>query len=135
MPQTDTLTTTIPSATAAPESPAVLYFPEIRWRPGSVPFFPERDTNDTAKAKLVDDMISGEFDGVVRVYAMNIGAGSSWDASKEIAHAICDALPSGEPIPEHLMDFLENTLGCGQVAQIGRELNPPRRSSVLRRAA
>ena len=98
--------TTIPSAPTAPLASEAFYFPELQWSRQDEPEFPPRARHLTARSCVVDDMISGDIEGVCRVLAMNPDAGTSWDASKEIAHLIMDCVlvDRGEPIPRHLID-------------------------------
>lgn len=123
-PQAESLVTTIRRMMVAPpptSTPAIIYIPEIHaQRYGR--YFPELRTGDTAKAAIVADICSAQHDEVVRIIAIDLAAGTSWDASKEIAQAVLDQVlsESGE-IPHHCRNFLEEHLGVRDVMDAERE--------------
>ena len=93
---------------------AIVYLPEIHSRGGS--YFPELHTGDTSKATIVADIASAQHDDVRRVVAFDLIAGTSWDASKEIAQAVLDAiLTDYARVPAWCIDFLEEHLGVHTV--------------------
>lgn len=106
---------------SAPPVPAVVYIPEIH-KPKSSPYIPELRTGDTTKATIVADIASSQHEDVSRVIAFDLGAGTSWDASKEIAIAVLDVILVDHPrVPAWCVDFLEEHLGANYVRRCERE--------------
>lgn len=102
-------------------APAAFYLPEIHI-PGHAAYIKDRELYAATKAGIAEDIVSGELQDLHRVVAFDLTAGTSWDASKEIAHAVIDGLEFGEEIPRHVREFLEDQLGCAVVAALDREL-------------
>lgn len=68
---------------------------------------------------LIDDLLSGQYDQVLRVVAFNPVEGWSRDASEDIAQALELRIGTGlYEVPEPLRDFIEGQLG----RQIGQQL-------------
>lgn len=118
-PQADsTITTIAPDRPTA--TPAIIYLPEINLRGGNI--FPELRTGDTTKATLVADIASAQHDEVRRVIAVDVANGTSWDASKEIAGLVLDAiLVDYSRVPAWCIDFLEEHLGPNYVRRCERQ--------------
>jgi hypothetical protein len=58
---------------------------------------------------IISDLITGQFNDPVRVVAFNTLEHWADDVSEDIAQEVqarCDI--AGEPVPEHLLDFVEN---------------------------
>ena len=82
-------------------------------------WFAERDCDRLLKQNTIDDIAGRQIENVVRVYAANVEENSFQDVTQEIAQDIIDQLdhePTGD-----LFDFLESTLGCRAMAELGRE--------------
>ena len=104
---------------SAQRASTVIYLPEIHSRGQS--YFPELRTGDTSKATIVADIASAQHDNVRRVIAFDLDAGTSWDASREIAQAVLDVvLTDSDRVPVWCVDFLEDHLGIGYVARAER---------------
>lgn len=111
---------TIPSGVST-VTPAVIYIPEIHNRRGQV-FFPDLRKGDTAKATIVADIASAQHEDVRRVIAVDLAAGTSWDASKEIAGLVLDSvLAEDGRVPVWCLDFLEEHLGVNYVRTCERQ--------------
>ena len=110
--------TTIPPAVA----PSVFYIPEVFTRDGG-PYFPELNASDTTKATIVADIASAQHEDIVRVIAVDVANGKSWDASKEIAYEVLQTVISehGE-VPRWCLEFLHEHLGVGFVNSAEQEL-------------
>jgi hypothetical protein len=76
--------TTIRPATPAP----VHYFPEVHSGFDGELYFPELGVGDTTFATIVADIASAQHEDIVRVIAVDLANGRSWDASKEIAKEV-----------------------------------------------
>ena len=69
---------------------------------------------------LLDDLLSGQFDQVLRIVAMNPAEGWSRDASEDVAHALEMRVATGYyEIGEDLRDFIEGQTG----RKIGQQLS------------
>lgn len=100
-----------------------LYLIEVNHFNGSTVvsrYFPERNTVDLTRAATVKEITSGEYEGVNRVLALDPDAGTSRDATKEIAQEILDAID--QPPPAFLENFLQEVLGVGTVNRVLREM-------------
>ena len=73
-----------------------------------------------SRADVIDDLIRGEHTRPLEVHCIDREAGRWEDCSLDIADAILLQL-SEEPAGA-LLDFLEQHLGCEQVAEFCREL-------------
>jgi hypothetical protein len=121
MPQADSVSTTLAAVTVGPLSPAPWYLPIIHSAKAGA-FFSDLSLDQAlSKAELVQDIADGQHENVDRVIGINVEAGASWDASREIAQAVLDTLPYNEPIPAYVFDFLEDHLGCQVMARVERE--------------
>lgn len=119
MTQANSALTTIP-ASRPTATPAIIYIPEIHLRGGNI--FPELRTGDTSKAAIVADICSAQHDEVRRVIAVDLASGTSWDASKEIAGLVLDAiLVDYSKVPAWCIDFLEEHLGPNYVRRCERQ--------------
>ena len=80
---------------------------------------------------LINDLLSGQYDKVLRVVAFNPVEGWSRDASEDIARELERHLAAGDAaIPEGLKDFIEGQLG----RSIGVQLPLPLSFGVVGRA-
>lgn len=94
---------------------AVQYLPEIHSAKYGT-YFPELRTGDTSKATIVADIASAQHEDIRRVIAFDLDAGTSWDASKEIAQAVLDAvLGERYGVPDWCKEFLHEHLGWHHV--------------------
>lgn len=110
-PQADSVLSTVAVRTLAS---AIVYLPVIHSKTGD--YFPELRNGDTTKATIVADIASAQHDAVIRVIAFDIQAGTSWDASAEIAHAVLDVVLNDQAhVPHWCRDFLEEHLGVNYV--------------------
>ena len=109
MSQADLRVTTIPSA--PPTLAALtLYFPEIQHKAGA--YIPEMAVADSARARIVADIATGQCENVTRVIGVDLANGRSFDASSEIAREVLDrVLDVDGRIPNHCREFLETHLG------------------------
>ena len=119
MAQANTTSTMIrPAATA----PTIFYIPEIHSGARGGNYFPEMNLHNATKATVVADIATAQIEDVSRVIAFDIAAGTSWDASKEIAHHVLDEiLAKHGRVGAWCIDFLEEHLGVGFVRQCERE--------------
>ncbi|MBR0801130.1 hypothetical protein JQ615_37815 [Bradyrhizobium jicamae] len=84
----------------------------------SGPAFRETDEGIN-HATLVRDLLSGQYDQVLRVVAFNPTEGSSRDASEDIAHELELRIGTeGLEISDALKDFIESHLGRKIGAQL-----------------
>jgi hypothetical protein len=74
-------------------------------------YVPERDWAECqSRPVTVSDILTGQFDRVRRVYR------NGQDVSAEIARDVERlATDGGEALPPHLVDFIEEHLGCAPV--------------------
>ncbi|WP_248889773.1 hypothetical protein [Bradyrhizobium japonicum] len=72
-----------------------------------------RETDEGIEySTLIDDLISGQYDQVLRVVAVNPAEGWSRDASEDIAHELERRVGGeGHEISDALKDFIEAQLG------------------------
>ena len=71
---------------------------------------------------LLDDLLSGQYDRVLRIVALNPTEGWSRDASQDVARALALRVATGYyEIGEALRDFIEGQLG----RKIGQQLSLP----------
>lgn len=76
-------------------------------------------------ATLIDDLLSGQYDRVLRVVAFNPVEGWSRDASEDIARELKRRIAAeGDEISEALKDFLESQLGHSIGVQLALPLRP-----------
>lgn len=69
-------------------------------------------------ASLIDDLLSGQYDSVLRLVAFNPVEGSSRDASEDIANALDQHVADGREVSEGLRDFIEGQTG----RKVGQQL-------------
>lgn len=82
-------------------------------------YFVERSTERCDWKSTVEDIGRGEIENVHAVYEI----GRSVPVTEDMARAVMNfATDEYSEIPEHLIDFLEDQLGCAVVAQVKREL-------------
>lgn len=85
-------------------------------------YFAERDAARTNRRDTLADIVSGQIERVRRVLSLNPAEGWARDVSEDIAHdALRAALEDRQGLPDHLMDFLEEHLGCEAVASAERD--------------
>jgi hypothetical protein len=85
-------------------------------------YFAERDAARTNRRDTLADILSGQIERVRRVLSFNPVEGWARDASEDIARdALCAALDDRQNVPDHLVDFLEEHLGCDTLATAERE--------------
>lgn len=69
---------------------------------------------------LLDDLLSGQYDRVLRIVALNPAEGWSRDASEDVAHALERRVATGYyEISEAVRDFIEGHTG----RKIGQQLS------------
>ena len=99
------------------------------WSPGTVPYgadqtvylvvdrfgsgsvYRETEIERTDLEAVIDDFLTGQFNDPVRVVAFNTLEHWANDVSRDVALVIedrCDI--AGEPVPEHVRDFVENNV-------------------------
>ena len=75
------------------------------------PSFRETDEGITY-VSLIDDLLTGQYDNVLRVVAFNPIEGWSRDASEDVAEALeAHIAAERRDVPERLRDFIEGQLG------------------------
>ena len=75
------------------------------------PSFRETDEGITY-IKLIDDLLTGQYDNVLRVVAFNPVEGWSRDASEDVANALEQHIAAeGREISEAMRDFIEGQTG------------------------
>lgn len=83
------------------------------------PSFRETDEGITYTA-LIDDLLTGQYDNVLRVVTFNPVEGWSRDASEDIARALeAHIAAEGREVSEGLRDFIEGQLG----RKLGQQLS------------
>ena len=101
--------------------------PRTGWSPNTVPYgadqtaylvvdrfsggsvYRETEIERADLETIISDFITGQFNDPVRVVAFNTLEHWADDVSEDIAQEVqtrCDI--AGEPVPEHLRDFVEN---------------------------
>jgi hypothetical protein len=85
-------------------------------------YFAERDAARANRRDTLADIVSGQIARVRRVLSVNPAEGWARDVSEDIAHdALHAARDDRQGMPDHLMDFLEEHLGCEAIATVERE--------------
>ena len=85
----------------------------------SGPSFRETDEGVTY-IKLIDDLLTGQYDNVLRVVAFNPIEGWSRDASEDIANALDQHIAAeGRKISDAMRDFIEGQTG----RKVGQQLS------------
>jgi hypothetical protein len=85
-------------------------------------YFAERDAARTNRRDTLADIVSGQIGRVRRVLSFNPAEGWARDVSEDIAHdALRAALDDRQGVPDHLVDFLEEHLGCDTLATAEQE--------------
>ena len=83
------------------------------------PSFRETDEGITY-IKLIDDLLTGQYDNVLRVVAFNPVEGWSRDASEDVANALDQHIAAeGREVSEAMRDFIEGQTG----RKIGQQLS------------
>jgi hypothetical protein len=83
------------------------------------PSFRETDEGITY-IKLIDDLLTGQYDNVLRVVAFNPVEGWSRDASEDVANALeLHIAAEGREVSEAMRDFIEGQTG----RKIGQQLS------------
>lgn len=124
--QAPTLYTSIPSvavkaAAAAKAQAAIIYIPQISEGHGKT-YIPELRGGDTSLQSIVSDIAAAQHDSVSRVMAIDLAAGTSWDASKQVAEHVLDiVLTEHGRAPEWCIGFLHEHLGVGYVNNAERQ--------------
>lgn len=78
------------------------------------------DWEHCTKQDMIAQLKSGEYDKPLEVHCIDRDGGTWSDVSEDVAREILGELRE-EPT-DGLLDFLENNLGCGHVADKCREL-------------
>lgn len=126
---TTTIYTSIPSvavkaAATAVAAKTILYIPQLQDGPRNTgkTYIPELRSSDTTLHTIVADIAGDQHDNVVRVLAVDIETGSSWDASKQVAEHVLDiVLTEHGRVPEWCIDFVHEHLGVGYVNNAERQ--------------
>ncbi|WP_213286724.1 hypothetical protein [Bradyrhizobium sp. sGM-13] len=90
-----------------------VYLVVDRFRNGTV--YRETEIERTDLETIISDFLTGQFNDPVRVVAFNTLEHWADDVSKDVADEIqarCDI--AGEPVPEHLRDFVDTCAGPTQ---------------------
>lgn len=123
---TQLIYTSIPSvsvkaAAAQIAAKSILYIPQLADHPGKT-YIPELSHGDTTLHTIVADIAGAQHDDVVRVLAVDLAAGTSWDASKEVAAHVLDiVLTEHGHVPAWCIDFCQEHLGIGVVNDAERQ--------------
>ena len=105
MPRTGWSPTTIPY-----RADQTLYLVIDRFSNGSV--YRETEIERTDPETIINDFMTGQFNDLLRVVAINTLEHWADELSKEVAQEIqlrCDI--AGEPVPEHIRDFVDSSAG------------------------
>lgn len=117
--------TSIPSVAVKAANPnPVLYIPQLQDGPrrAAKTYIPELSHADTTLHTIVADIAAAQHDDVVRVIAIDLTSGTSWDASKQVAEHVLDiVLTENGRVPEWCIDFLQEHLGVGYVNDAERQ--------------
>ena len=71
-----------------------------------------RETDEgTDYATLIEDLLHGQYDQVLRVVAFNPSEGWARDASEDIARELERRIGAGEEVSDRMQDFIEGQLG------------------------
>ena len=80
-------------------------------------------TSRMRRAELVADILDAQHEDVVRVLAVDIQTGTSWDATREIADDVFNHLiQTGSNVQPWLVDFLEANISANELAPYMRRL-------------
>lgn len=82
------------------------------------PAFRETDEG-ISYVRLIDDLLTGQYDNVLRIVAFNPVEGWSRDASEDVANALDQRVADGREVSEGLRDFIEGQTG----RKIGQQLS------------
>lgn len=108
----------------APSTINPLYFVECDFGKLGTAFV-EIDRLTNSRANVISNIISGDYERVIRVLEVFENEGRCSDVSEDIAREICDLLVNDGTCALFfggLYDFLEGQLGCEQMAEFEREL-------------
>ena len=80
-------------------------------------YFAEMVTKDSTEVQVADDLADGQYEHAIAVLSFNPALGVCRDISEDIARTILtkEIEDNGKP-GEHIIDFLEQHLGCRAVA-------------------
>ena len=98
-----------------------VYLVVDRFGSGSV--YRETEIERTDLEAVIDDFLTGQFNDPVRVVAFNTLEHWANDVSRDVAQVIedrCDI--AGEPVPEHVRDFVESNVPAGAAIGIATRL-------------
>lgn len=110
--------TMIPGLSLQPEP---LFIPFLKF--GKITYCPELEPSRMRRAELVSDILDAQHEDVVRVLAVDIESGTSWDATREIADDVFNHLiHTGSNVPEWLEEFLEANIDMNELAPHLRQL-------------
>lgn len=116
MSQANGLSTAIPASTG---NRLVIYIPEIRDSARIGSYLPELDLRETTRDAVISDIAAGQHERVTRVFAVDIAAGKSWDASKEIAEqVVAQVVDHHGSVPSHCRDFIDRHLPIAYVNEV-----------------
>jgi len=97
------------------ETDTVEFIPYIRM--GKVTYTPEREVGRNREGEIVADILDGQLTDVVRVIAFDEKDGTCYNATRDIADQVFNALiRSGSNVPEYLADFLHENIADREIA-------------------
>jgi len=99
--------------------PNPFYLVTVAHRAGA--YTPERNLTDIGRAETIDDIATGQFEGVVQVIECDIAAGTSRDVTNEIAREVMTRWAiDGEPLTCDQIDFVEQCVSIGAANAFAR---------------
>ncbi len=105
-----------PTTIRSPLDTGVIYIPVVHSGFDDKLYFPELKTGDTTRDTIVADIASAQHEDISRVIAIDVNAGKSWDASREIAQLVLEQhIREDGEVPRWGRDFLEKHLGIAHV--------------------
>ena len=85
-------------------------------------YFAETRIADATESQVAADIASGQIEHPYAVFSLNVADNSSRDVSEDTARAVLSKMLDDDgKIADHVVDFLEEHLGCRDVAQAVRE--------------
>ena len=101
--------------------PEPLFIPFLKF--GKISYCPELEPSRMRRAELVSDILDAQHEDVVRVIAVDVENGTSWDATREIADDVFNHLiRTGSNIQPWLVDFLDANIAMNELAPHLRQL-------------
>ena len=86
-------------------------------------YTPEMETSRMRREELVADILDGQHSDVVRVLAVDVESGTSWDATREIADDVFNhIIRTGSNVQPWFLDFLEANINMNELAPYLRRL-------------